>query len=66
VLEKGINVLNLDESGFQKACPWSKGWVLKGSKVRSMKLRKFTNVTLTSVIGMKGEHYYSILKGSTN
>jgi hypothetical protein len=31
-----------------------------------MKLRDFANVTLTSLVTMTGDHYYSLLKGSSN
>lgn len=66
VLEKGKIVWNLDESSFHKSSPWSKGWVQKGTKARTMRTRVFQNITLTSVVMPDGSHYYTLLKGSNN
>jgi hypothetical protein len=58
--------LNLDESGFNNSNPWRKGWVKKGTQVKTMRMRSFTNITLTSIISMEGDHYFTFLKGSNN
>jgi hypothetical protein len=66
ILEKGFSVYNLDESGFNNSNSWRKGWIKKGSRVRTMRIREFANITLTSIISMEGDHFFTFLKQSNN
>lgn len=58
--------MNLDESSFNDSNPWKKGWVKKGTQVKTMRIGKFSNITLTSIISMEGDHFFTFLKGSNN
>lgn len=66
LIESGKEIWNLDESAFTTSNSWRKGWVVRGKRAGSQRLKAFSNITLTSVITFQGEHFYTLLKGTNN
>ena len=66
MLESGVNIYSIDESGFNTTNNNNYGYVKKGDTRRSTFKQKLQNVTLISAVNMCGDHYYSLVKGSNN
>lgn len=66
LLEKGTNIINADECGFNCTSTRTKGWILKGTQGRTSRIQKITNTTLMYAITLEGHSYFSLIRGGTN
>jgi hypothetical protein len=65
-MEKNLNILNIDETGFNSSNNKNYSWREKGRHSRPCFQEHFENITLMSGIDFYGNHYYSIIKGSNH